>query len=161
MSSQVHFPWDRANLLLSFYSNSESPYVSVFYVCYILQVKVAGPFDNPVVKGLYDEWLGQPGSETARRFMHTKYHPVVKSIASELHNWWPAVSALTSQWRISSPVSSTKKLLYTCNQVFLQHIIINEFCRGGHRYNHMHSFVLYNWLMISCIIIQSCLSHVK
>jgi len=53
----------------------------------LLQVKIAEPFDNPIVKGLYDEWLGQPGSETARRFMHTEYHPMVKSIASELHNW--------------------------------------------------------------------------
>lgn len=54
---------------------------------YMQDVKVAEPFDNPIVKGLYGEWLGQPGSETARRFMHTEYHPILKSIASELHNW--------------------------------------------------------------------------
>lgn len=54
---------------------------------YMQDVKVAEPFDNPVVKGLYHEWLGEPGSETARRFVHTEYHPMVKSIASELHNW--------------------------------------------------------------------------
>ncbi|XP_020268477.1 protein NAR1 [Asparagus officinalis] len=54
---------------------------------YMQDVRVAEPIENPVVKGLYDEWLGQPGSETARKFMHTEYHPMVKSIASQLHNW--------------------------------------------------------------------------
>lgn len=54
---------------------------------YMQEVKVADPLDNPIAKGLYDEWLGQPGSETARRFMHTEYHPLVKSAAAELHNW--------------------------------------------------------------------------
>nr|CAJ55835.1 hypothetical protein [Medicago truncatula] len=45
------------------------------------------PFDNPIIKGLYDKWLGQPGFEKARSYMHTQYHPVQKSITSELHNW--------------------------------------------------------------------------
>ncbi|WOL16903.1 protein NAR1 isoform X2 [Canna indica] len=50
-------------------------------------VEVADPFDNPVVKRLYNEWLGQPGSEKAIRYLHTEYHPLVKSTASQLHNW--------------------------------------------------------------------------
>jgi len=48
----------------------------------------ASPFDNPIIKGLYDKWLEQPGSVKARRYMHTQYHPVEKSITSQLHNWW-------------------------------------------------------------------------
>ncbi|KAJ4704074.1 Cytosolic Fe-S cluster assembly factor NARFL [Melia azedarach] len=54
---------------------------------YMENVLVADPFKNPLVKSLYDEWLGQPGSEKAKRLMHTEYHPVVKSITSQLHNW--------------------------------------------------------------------------
>ncbi|RRT57547.1 hypothetical protein B296_00003653 [Ensete ventricosum] len=50
-------------------------------------VEVADPFDNPVVQRLYDEWLGQPGSGKAKRYLHTEYHPLVKSAASQLHNW--------------------------------------------------------------------------
>ena len=52
-----------------------------------LQVLVADPFLNPFVKSLYEEWLEQPGSEKAKRHMHTEYHPVVKSITAQLHNW--------------------------------------------------------------------------
>ncbi|RRT47211.1 hypothetical protein BHM03_00059315 [Ensete ventricosum] len=53
----------------------------------LIQVEVADPFDNSIVKRLYDEWLGQPGSEKARRYLHTEYHPLVKSTASQLLNW--------------------------------------------------------------------------
>lgn len=52
-----------------------------------LQVLVADPFENPVVQSLYNEWLEKPGSEKARQLMHTEYHPIVKSITSQLHNW--------------------------------------------------------------------------
>ncbi|KAK8921916.1 hypothetical protein KSP39_PZI019950 [Platanthera zijinensis] len=54
---------------------------------YMQEVLIASPFDNPIVKALYSEWLGQLGSEKARSYFHTQYHPVVKSITSELHNW--------------------------------------------------------------------------
>ncbi|KAL2571407.1 hypothetical protein AAZX31_17G007000 [Glycine max] len=54
---------------------------------YMENVLVASPFDNPIVKGLYDKWLEQPGSVKAGRYMHTQYHPVEKSITSQLHNW--------------------------------------------------------------------------
>ncbi|KAK9268170.1 hypothetical protein L1049_010612 [Liquidambar formosana] len=54
---------------------------------YMENVLVANPFDNPIVKGLYEEWLEQPGSEKANRYMHTEYHPLVKSITAQLHNW--------------------------------------------------------------------------
>ncbi|KAL5163691.1 Protein NAR1 [Glycine soja] len=54
---------------------------------YMENVLVASPFDNPIIKGLYDKWLEQPGSVKARRYMHTQYHPVEKSITSQLHNW--------------------------------------------------------------------------
>lgn len=54
---------------------------------YMENVLVADPFENPLAKSLYSEWLEQPGSEKARRYMHTQYHPVAKSITNELRNW--------------------------------------------------------------------------
>ncbi|XP_059624811.1 protein NAR1 [Cornus florida] len=54
---------------------------------YMENVLVADPFENPLVKSLYDVWLEQPGSEKAKKHMHTAYHPVVKSITSQLQNW--------------------------------------------------------------------------
>ncbi|KAI5670839.1 hypothetical protein M9H77_11203 [Catharanthus roseus] len=54
---------------------------------YMEDVVVTDPFKNPIIKGLYAEWLDQPGSEKAKKFVHTKYHPVVKSITSQLQNW--------------------------------------------------------------------------
>lgn len=54
---------------------------------YTNEVLVASPFDNSIVKSLYNEWLEQPGSEKAKRYLHTEYHPVVKSITAQLNNW--------------------------------------------------------------------------
>ncbi|KAF8409702.1 hypothetical protein HHK36_005781 [Tetracentron sinense] len=54
---------------------------------YMEDVLVADPFGNPLVKSLYGEWLDQPGSEKAKRHIHTEYHPIVKSITAQLHNW--------------------------------------------------------------------------
>nr|XP_043610466.1 protein NAR1 isoform X2 [Erigeron canadensis] len=54
---------------------------------YMENVLVADPFENPIVRSLYDEWLEHPGSEKAKQHIHTEYHPVVKSITSQLHNW--------------------------------------------------------------------------
>ncbi|KAL6567554.1 Cytosolic Fe-S cluster assembly factor nar1 [Orobanche gracilis] len=51
------------------------------------EVLVSEPSENPRIKWLYDEWLGQPGSEIAKRHLYTEYHPVVKSISSQLQNW--------------------------------------------------------------------------
>lgn len=51
------------------------------------QVLMRDPFDNPVVKEIYKEWLEEPGSEKAKKHLHTEYHPVVKSITAQLHNW--------------------------------------------------------------------------
>ncbi|ERN19103.1 hypothetical protein AMTR_s00061p00134950 [Amborella trichopoda] len=44
-------------------------------------VRVADPFENPLVKGIYDEWLGQTGSEKAKKYIHTEYHPRASSMA--------------------------------------------------------------------------------
>ena len=52
-----------------------------------MQVLIKDPFENLLVKSLYDEWLEQPGSEKAKRYMHTAYHPMVKSVTAQLHNW--------------------------------------------------------------------------
>ncbi|KAL3521831.1 hypothetical protein ACH5RR_014665 [Cinchona calisaya] len=54
---------------------------------YMENVFVADPFENPVIRGIYAEWLNQPGSEKAKKHMHTEYHPIVKSITSQLQNW--------------------------------------------------------------------------
>jgi len=54
---------------------------------YTQDVSISNPFDNPITKRLYDEWLGQPGSENSKKYLHTDYHPVVKSVASQLQNW--------------------------------------------------------------------------
>ncbi|KAK9213902.1 hypothetical protein WN944_005888 [Citrus x changshan-huyou] len=54
---------------------------------YLENVMVADPFKNSLVKSLYDEWLEQPGSEKAKKHVHTEYYPVVKSITAQLHKW--------------------------------------------------------------------------
>ncbi|WCJ28162.1 Cytosolic iron-sulfur assembly component 3 [Euphorbia peplus] len=54
---------------------------------YMENVLVADPFENPLVRRLYDEWLEEPGSEKSKKYMHTEYHPVVKSITAQLNNW--------------------------------------------------------------------------
>ncbi|KAB5551554.1 hypothetical protein DKX38_008865 [Salix brachista] len=46
----------------------------------LLKLDFFDPFENPLVKSLYDEWLDQPGSEKAKRHIHTEYHPVVWEI---------------------------------------------------------------------------------
>ncbi|KAF3451855.1 hypothetical protein FNV43_RR07951 [Rhamnella rubrinervis] len=61
--------------------------IQLLETVYMENVLVADPFLNPFVKSLYDEWLELPGSEKAKRHMHTEYHPVVKSITAQLHNW--------------------------------------------------------------------------
>ncbi|CAL9015013.1 unnamed protein product [Prunus brigantina] len=61
--------------------------IQLLQTAYMENVLIADPFGNPLVQSLYDEWLGHPGSEKAKRLFHTDYHPVVKSISSQLHNW--------------------------------------------------------------------------
>uniref|UniRef100_A0A1J3D9U2 Cytosolic Fe-S cluster assembly factor NARFL n=1 Tax=Noccaea caerulescens TaxID=107243 RepID=A0A1J3D9U2_NOCCA len=45
------------------------------------------PFQNPIAKRLYEEWLKEPGSTEAKKYLHTQYHPIVKSVTSQLNNW--------------------------------------------------------------------------
>ncbi|KAJ0017172.1 hypothetical protein Pint_09469 [Pistacia integerrima] len=52
---------------------------------YMENVLAADPFQNPLVKSLYDEWLEQPGSEKAKRHLHTEYHPVVLGNGGACH----------------------------------------------------------------------------
>ncbi|KAI5559875.1 hypothetical protein BDE02_16G008000 [Populus trichocarpa] len=54
---------------------------------YMENVLIKDPFENLLVKSLYDEWLEKPGSEKAKKHMHTEYHPMVKSVTAQLHNW--------------------------------------------------------------------------
>ncbi|KAI5330745.1 hypothetical protein L3X38_020871 [Prunus dulcis] len=61
--------------------------IQLLQTAYMENVLIADPFGNPLVQSLYDEWLEHPGSEKAKRLFHTDYHPVVKSISSQLHNW--------------------------------------------------------------------------
>ncbi|XP_057960992.1 protein NAR1 isoform X2 [Malania oleifera] len=61
--------------------------IQLLEAVYTEHVLVANPFENPLVKSLYNEWLEEPGSEKAKRYMHTEYHPIIKSITAQLHNW--------------------------------------------------------------------------
>ncbi|KAM7263185.1 hypothetical protein ACFE04_000868 [Oxalis oulophora] len=61
--------------------------IKLLETAYMENVLVADPFENPLVKVLYKEWLEQPGSEKAKKCMHTEYHPVVKTITAQLNNW--------------------------------------------------------------------------
>lgn len=45
------------------------------------------PFQNPIAKRMYDEWLHEPGSDEAKKYLHTQYHAVVKSVTAQLNNW--------------------------------------------------------------------------
>ncbi|KAG5414357.1 hypothetical protein IGI04_001924 [Brassica rapa subsp. trilocularis] len=45
------------------------------------------PFQNPIAKRLYDEWLHEPSSGEAKKYLHTQYHAVVKSVTAQLNNW--------------------------------------------------------------------------
>ncbi|KAF2540738.1 hypothetical protein F2Q68_00030511 [Brassica cretica] len=45
------------------------------------------PFQNPIAKRLYDKWLHEPGSGEAKKYLHTQYHAVVKSVTAQLNNW--------------------------------------------------------------------------
>ncbi|XP_024963407.1 protein NAR1 isoform X1 [Cynara cardunculus var. scolymus] len=61
--------------------------IQALEITYMEKVLAADPFENLVVKSLYDGWLEYPGSEKAKQHIHTEYHPIVKSITSQLHNW--------------------------------------------------------------------------
>ncbi|XP_073026438.1 protein NAR1-like [Primulina eburnea] len=61
--------------------------IQLLETAYSESVLAADPFQNPRIKRLYDEWLGQPGSEKAKRHLYTEYHPVTKSVTSQLQNW--------------------------------------------------------------------------
>ncbi|GFY91629.1 ferredoxin hydrogenase [Actinidia rufa] len=66
---------------------SPRDFIQSLEMAYTDDVLASDPFKNPVIKTLYDEWLDQPGSEKAKKLMHTEYHPVVKSITAALQNW--------------------------------------------------------------------------
>jgi iron only hydrogenase large subunit-like protein len=61
--------------------------IQILETTYTETVLAADPFENPVVKKLYEEWLGHPGSEKAKMHLHTQYHPVLKSVTSQLQDW--------------------------------------------------------------------------
>ena len=54
-------------------------------VCW--QVGIRDPGSNPVVKQVYQQWLGHPYSEEARRVLHTEYHQREKSVTTQISNW--------------------------------------------------------------------------
>ncbi|MCO5547603.1 hypothetical protein L7F22_001054 [Adiantum nelumboides] len=54
---------------------------------YLSEVNISDPFENPIIKGLYDSWLGYPGSEKSIKVMHTGYHTREKTVTSQLSNW--------------------------------------------------------------------------
>ncbi|KAH7366262.1 hypothetical protein KP509_18G070200 [Ceratopteris richardii] len=54
---------------------------------YLKEVNVSNPYENPIIKGLYDSWLDHPGSQKCLQVMHTGYHTREKNVASEISNW--------------------------------------------------------------------------
>ncbi|XAR65750.1 hypothetical protein NMG60_11009960, partial [Bertholletia excelsa] len=66
---------------------SAKDFIQSLEAAYMEDVLVGDPFSNPLIKSLYDEWLDQPGSEKAKKRMHTEYHPVMKSVTAQLQNW--------------------------------------------------------------------------
>ncbi|XP_052201344.1 protein NAR1 [Diospyros lotus] len=66
---------------------SAKDFIQSLETAYLENVLVVDPFENRLIQSLYDEWLGQPGSEKAKKWMHTEYHPIVKSITAQLQNW--------------------------------------------------------------------------
>ncbi|KAL6562335.1 Cytosolic Fe-S cluster assembly factor nar1 [Orobanche gracilis] len=51
--------------------------IQLLETSYSENVLVSEPSENPRIKWLYDEWLGGPGSEIAKRHLYTEYHPVI------------------------------------------------------------------------------------
>ncbi|XP_077173078.1 cytosolic iron-sulfur assembly component 3 isoform X1 [Paroedura picta] len=47
-----------------------------------------GPDTNQAVSTLYEEWLGGPESERARRALHTRYHPVERTSTAGFNIKW-------------------------------------------------------------------------
>ncbi|KAK6917857.1 LOW QUALITY PROTEIN: Iron hydrogenase, small subunit [Dillenia turbinata] len=41
---------------------------------YLENVLITNPFDNPIMKQIYEEWLGRPGSDKNKEFLYTQYH---------------------------------------------------------------------------------------
>ncbi|KAL6542638.1 hypothetical protein OROMI_024240 [Orobanche minor] len=66
---------------------SPKDFIQSLEATYSKNVLVADPFENHRTRSLYTDWLGEPSSEKAKRYLHTEYHPVVKSISSLLQNW--------------------------------------------------------------------------
>ncbi|CAM6127308.1 unnamed protein product [Calypogeia fissa] len=54
---------------------------------YLQEVNVKDPFNNPVARGLYDEWLSHPRSSKSLECLHTTYHSVEKNLANQLSDW--------------------------------------------------------------------------
>ncbi|KAG0616101.1 hypothetical protein M758_5G090500 [Ceratodon purpureus] len=54
---------------------------------YLNEVDIRDPFNNEVVKGLYKEWLGHPGSQKASATMRTQYHVREKTVANFVSDW--------------------------------------------------------------------------
>ncbi|KAF2288841.1 hypothetical protein GH714_016672 [Hevea brasiliensis] len=75
---------DKGKAIIVSMSPQSRASLAVHFGISALQVLVADPFENPLVKGFYDEWLEVPGSETAKKFLHTAYHPVVRALTDNL-----------------------------------------------------------------------------
>lgn len=54
---------------------------------YLKEVGIRDPADNPIVRGLYENWLGHPYSPEAKRVLHTQYHRREKTVGALVSNW--------------------------------------------------------------------------
>jgi len=54
---------------------------------YLNEVDIRDPVNNQIVRGLYKEWLGHPGSEKASTTLRTQYHVREKMVANFVSDW--------------------------------------------------------------------------
>lgn len=61
--------------------------IQLIEVTYANDIEIRDPFSNKITQGLYDQWLGHPGSAKACEIMQTQYHSREKTVGSYISDW--------------------------------------------------------------------------
>jgi iron only hydrogenase large subunit-like protein len=61
--------------------------IQLIEVTYANDIEIRDPFSNKITQGLYDQWLGYPGSAKACEIMQTQYHSREKTVGSYISDW--------------------------------------------------------------------------